>query len=412
MTPNAFDRFKEILPSDCSVDFTPVFAGRSRKKYTMDVAIWHRNFLGEPYLVMLPEGGRDIEKGDVTKLWDAVRDIRFGKGFIVTSGNISPDAAKAAYACGIILMDEDCMNRMRDGSAHYGLHRYLEPDVSHDEAKRVVERRTKKESGYWCIRVGRLRWKYIKGGRLSRFLRLRSAQGKPEWKLVGFLMVYYPYYEVIIERTRRSKPNATSTRVTIVRHKVSLDARSRRLVFCDNRGISYRYGKNLEEVAVLHGAGDKITNKRRRGLALDPETISNTEDDLVHDGRLEASGGSRDYTVTDPVPKNLKPVTEYYGKYSMHSDGPVMDPTVSTKDAADMVGSQGGRVAQVDTTFVPHHLMKYKVGKETITVVVRAMGKKLQPVPEILDKVNGWLEEEEVVLEEIKHDEDANQGER
>ena len=411
MIPDVFEKFKGVLPSDCSVDFTPVFAGLSRKKHTVDAVIWHRNFLGEPYLVMLPEGGRDIEKGDVTKLWDAVRDIGFGKGLIVTKGNIAPDAAKAAYACGIILMDEGCVNRMRDGSVHYGLHRYMEPDVSHDEAKRVAERRAKKESGYWCIRVGRLRWKYIKGGRLSRFLRLRSAQGKPEWELVGFLMVYYPYYEVTMERTRGRKPNATSTRVTIVRHKVSLDARSRRLVFCDKQGISYRYGKNPAEVAVLHGAGDKITNKRRRGLALDPETISNTEDDLVHDGRLEASSGSRDYKIIYPVPKNLKPVTEHYGKYSRHPDGPVMDPTVSTKDAADMIGSQGGRVAQVDATFVPHHLMKYKVGKETITVVVRAVGKKLQPVPEILDETNRWLEEEEVVLEEIKH-EDANQGER
>ena len=34
MTSNAFEKFKELLPSDCSVDFKPVFAGLSQKRQT------------------------------------------------------------------------------------------------------------------------------------------------------------------------------------------------------------------------------------------------------------------------------------------------------------------------------------------------------------------------------------------
>ena len=394
MTSRAFEKFIEFLPSDRSVDFKQVFVGLSKKRHTIDLVAWQKNFLVEPYLVMHPKNDLDIVKGDVMKLWDAIRDIGFGKGFIITMGNIDPDAVKAARAYDIMLMDENCMNRMRDGSVHYGLYMYVEPKMSCDKAKRMAEMKAKKESGYWCIQVGKLRWMYINAGKLLRFLRLRSVQDQPGWELVDTLKVYYPYHDVTTERTMKSKPNATNTKTTVERHKTSVDARLRRLVSCDKDGISRKYGKNCEEAEILRDDGKKITGKKWSDLVLDPKDIPNIEHDLVHGKQIESSGDAGDYKVIHPTPKNLKSITDHYTVYSMHSDVPTMDATVSTKDAADMVGFKHGSAKQVDTVFVLYYIIKYRVGGEIITFVVSAMTKKFQPVTEIHDEVIRWLERE------------------
>ena len=398
MTSRAFEKFIEFLPSDRSVDFKQVFVGLSKKRHTIDLVAQQKNFLEEPYLVMFPEDDLDIVKGDVMKLWDAIRDIGFGKGFIITMGNIAPDAVKAAHACDIMLMDENCMNRMRDGSVHYGLYKYLEPKMSCDEAERMAEMKAKKEFGYRCIRGGKLRRTYINAGKLLRFLRLRSAQDKSRWELVKVLKLYYPYYDVTTERTMKSKPNATNTKTTVEKHKTSVDARLRRLVSCDKDGISRKYGKNCKEAEMLRNAGKKITGKTRSdlalGLALDLDDISDIEHDLVHDGLIESFGDAGDYKIIHPAPKNLKSITDHYTEYSMHSDAPTVDATVSTKDAVDMVGSTSGRVMQVDTVFAPLYAFVYMVdGKKTIRTM-DALTKKFQPVTEIHDEVIRWLERE------------------
>ena len=394
MTSRAFEKFIEFLPSDRSVDFKQVFVGLSKKRHTIDLVVRQKNFLGEPYLVMFPEDNLNIVKGDVMKLWDTIRDIGFGKGFIITMGNIAPDAPKAAHACDIMLMDENCMNRMRDESVHYGLYMYVAPKMSCDKAKRMAEMKAKKESGYWCIQVGKLRWMYINAGKLLRFLRLRSVQDQPGWGLVDILKVYYPYYDVTTERTMRNKPNATNTKTTVEKHKTSVDARRGRLVSCDKDGISRKYGKNCEEVEILRDDGKKITDKKWSGLALDSKDIHTIEHDLVHGKQIESSGDAGDYKVIHPTPKNLKSITDHYTVYSMHSDVPTMDATVSTKDAADMVGFKHGSAKQVDTVFVLYYIIKYRVGGEIITFVVSAMTKKFQPVTEIHDEVIRWLERE------------------
>ena len=398
MTSRAFEKFIEFLPSDRSVDFKQVFIGQSKKRHTIDLVAQQKNFLEEPYLVMHPKNDRDIAKDDVMNLWDAIRDIGFGKGFIITMGNIDPDAVKAAHACDIMLMDENCMNRMRDESVHYGLYMYVEPKMSCDEAERMAEMKAKKESGYRCIQVGKLRWTYINVGKLLRFLRLRSAQDQPGWELVDTLKVYYPYCDVTTERTMRNKPNATNTKMTVEKHKTSVDARCKRLVFCDKDGISRKYGKNCKEAEMLRNAGKKITDKTRSdlalGLVLVPGDITNIEHALAHGEQIESVGDEGDYKVIHPTPKNLKSITDHYTVYSMHSDVPTMDATVSTKDAADMVGFKHGSAKQVDTVFVLYYIVKYSVGGEIITFVVSAMTKKFQPVTEIHDEVIRWLERE------------------
>ena len=379
MTSRAVEKFIEFLPSDRSVDFKQVFVGLSKKRHMIDLVARQKNFLGEPYLVMCPKNNRDIAKDDVMNLWDAIRDIGFGKGIIITMGDITSDALNAAPAYDILLIDKSCENRMRDGSVYYGLDKYLEPKMSYDEAKRMAEMKAKKESGYWCVQVGKLRWKYVNAGKLLRFLRLRSAQDKSLWEFVKVLELYYPYYDVTTKRTMKSKPNATNTKMTVERHKTSVDARRGRLVSCDKDGISYKYGKNCEEAEILRNAGKKITGKTWSGLTLDPDDIFDIKRNLVHDGLIECVGDEDDYKVIHPVLKNLKSITDHYTKYSMRHDAQTMDATVSTKDAADMVGLTSGRVVQVDAVFILLYAFVYMVDGKEIIHTMDAMTKNFNP---------------------------------
>lgn len=391
MTLDVFEKFKEWLPPDCSIEVKPVLG--TFQKPRIDFVIRHRNSWVEPWLVMLLKDGRNITKSDVMNMWDVIRSIKYGKGFIITMGDIEPDAAKAAHVYGIWLMDENCMNRLKDKSVPYGLPKYLTPITSHDKVRREAEMRAKKESGHWCARVYK-QWIRAPIVKLLRLLRLRSDQDKSECELVVDLMVNYPIYEITREGTTRDEPNSGKTKMTVEKSKTSVDARLRRLVACDKDGISYRCGKNWVEVQILRNADKKITDKIWRDLKLDPETISNAQDDLVRDGRMEATDNSQGYKAKHSVREGLKSLTERYGAYLMHSDIPVMDATVSIEDAEDMVRPFGGHVPQIDPVFVPYHVFIFVVNGEKVMFVVSAVSKKFQPVPEIYDEVSRWLERE------------------
>ena len=224
--------------------------GKSGRAYRIDMIAKHETPLAATTLLAWCKDSR-IEKRDVKKWMKAWNDLGYGRMVIATTADIQPKAVKMADMHGIRWFDGNDLKQWHGAGRHdYGHVVYLKFRMDDNEiesyAKKNVERKPRK-------------------------LRIIPQGTKVEVK--EKLPFHYPCYEATIAYVTNYaaglfRKKSTKRRVRI---KVTVDARTGRLVIFGERQIMYGFGIGPAEMKILRAAGNTVTEEtqKKSGLAIE-----------------------------------------------------------------------------------------------------------------------------------------------
>ena len=292
----------------------------------------------------------DIEKRDVEKWIKEWNDLGYGKMIIATTASIEPKAVKVADMRGIRRFDGNDLKRWKEDGMHdYGHVAYLESRINDDKAKSYAKKNAGKKPG-----------------------KLGIPQ-KPNVDVKEVLPYYYPYYEATItyvtndvEGLFRKKPVKKTANI-----KITVDARSGRLVIFSKKRIVYGSGISPAEMKILRAAGKTVTEETKKKFILNEEYAEQTLRGLETRGIITMVRRSPlKCTVNEPFPKKPKSVTECGFKPTENPGKTVARATVLPATVTETLRELGGSADRIDLVHVPHYRIRCNVdGKDNVMFV-------------------------------------------
>ena len=301
-----------------------------------------------------------IEKRDVKKWMKAWNDLGYGRMVIATTADIQPKAVKMADMHGIRWFDGNDLKQWHGAGRHdYGHVVYLKFRMDDNEiesyAKKNVERKPRK-------------------------LRIIPQRTKVEVK--EKLPFHYPFYDVTIAYVTNYAAGLFRKKSTKrkVRIKVTLDARTGRLVVFGERQIMYGFGIDPAEMKILRAAGNTVTEETQKKSGLAIESAGQAMRRLEERGTITTVRRSPlECRVNEPFPKKPRSITECGFKHENPDKtavrATVLPATVLPATVAETLRELGGFVERINLVHVPHYRVRRDVDDTSNVMFINAVTK-------------------------------------
>ena len=314
--------------------------------YRIDVTAKHEIPLAATTLLAWCKDSR-IEKRDVQKWMKEWNDLGYGKMIIATTAGIQPKAVKMADMHGIEWFDWNDLKRWQgDGLHGYGHVVYLESRMDEDKAKHSASKTAGKKPKKW-----------------------RIIPQKPEVEVKKILLFHYPFYDVTIAYVTNYAAGLFQKKSTKrrIRIKVTVDARTGKLILFGEKRIMYGFGIDPAEMKILRAAGNAVTEETQKKSGLATESAEQTMRRLEERHIITTlRRNPLECRVNEPFPQKPRSITECGFKHEENPDktvlpATVLPATVLPATVTEMLRELGGSVERIDLYNVPHYRVRRDV---------------------------------------------------